>query len=264
MRRRLIALGVAAVCLCCTGCRTVSTPTGTQSTIRIDSGGSAYTDSKGQVWSADSSFAGGQQGSTSAAVANTADPKIYQTEHYGSFDYNFALVNGTYSVTLKFAEIYFTTTGRRVFNVAINGQTVLSNFDIVAQAGGAFKAIDKTFSVNVTNSTLNIHMIPLTENPTISGIEITPPVLTFTPVRVNAGGGSYTDPAGQVWSADKGFSGGATGTTTASISKTSVPILYQSERYGAVSYQFAAPNGNYNVTLKFAENRFQPRRKAGL
>ena len=42
---------------------------------------------------------------------------------------------GKYSVTLKFAELYWTAKGGRVFNVAINGTTVLSNFDIFFHCG---------------------------------------------------------------------------------------------------------------------------------
>jgi hypothetical protein len=42
---------------------------------------------------------------------------------------------GNYSVKLQFAEVYFTQAGQRVFHIAINGNTVLSNFDIVQAAG---------------------------------------------------------------------------------------------------------------------------------
>jgi len=38
-------------------------------------------------------------------------------------------------VRLHFAEIYWTETTKRVFNVEINGIKVLDNYDIVAKAG---------------------------------------------------------------------------------------------------------------------------------
>ncbi|MBZ5728769.1 MAG: S8 family serine peptidase, partial [Acidobacteriia bacterium] len=78
-----------------------------------------------------------------------------------------------------------------------------------------------------------------------------------TAIRVNAGGPAFTDPQGQVWSADTGFTGGTVFATTAAIGNTTTPVLYQTERYSIapapLQYQFAVPNGTYAVTLKFAE-----------
>jgi hypothetical protein len=76
-------------------------------------------------------------------------------------------------VTLKFAENYFTQPGQRLFGVSINGQTVLSNFDILGAAGGANKAIDRSFSVSVTGGAVTIHFLPgAANNPKIDAIEI--------------------------------------------------------------------------------------------
>jgi Di-glucose binding within endoplasmic reticulum. len=76
-------------------------------------------------------------------------------------------------VVLKFAEIYFTAAGQRIFNVSINGTKVLSNFDIVTAAGGALKAIDKTFPITVTNNQINIVFTPGSADlPKVSAIQI--------------------------------------------------------------------------------------------
>jgi len=56
-----------------------------------------------------------------ATLLTRADPKLYQTERYGNFTYQFTVPNGGYNVTLKFAEFYWTSAGKRIFNVAING-----------------------------------------------------------------------------------------------------------------------------------------------
>jgi hypothetical protein len=81
--------------------------------------------------------------------------------------------NGNYTVLLKFAEIYFTKAGQRIFNVAINGTQVLSNFDIVATTGAPLTALDKNFPVTVTNGTVNIQFIAGTADlPKISAIEV--------------------------------------------------------------------------------------------
>jgi hypothetical protein len=60
----------------------------------------------------------------------------------------------------------------RVFNVDINGTRVLSNFDIVAQAGGANRAIDKTFPATVSNGMLSIAFIPVIDAPQVSAIKV--------------------------------------------------------------------------------------------
>ena len=316
-------------------------PAGSFAPIFIHSGGSSYTDSLGNTWSADADFTGGQVSSTTTAIANTADPTLYQSERYGNFTYTFNVPAGNYSVILKFAEIYWTTAGKRVFNASINGTQVLTNFDIVAAAGAAFTAIDKTFPVTVTGSSIAIQFTTGSADlPKISAIEIkatsgvaiqvtpasasllasqsrqfaatvtgtsnlgviwtyTPAIGTlvtsgvtaglytapasitaaqtvrvtatsvadptqastaivslvppFSPILVHSGGAAYTDTLGQAWSADTGFIGGNSSSTSANIANTADPKLYQTERYGDFSYQFNVPNGSYNVILKFAE-----------
>jgi Malectin domain/Legume lectin domain/Chitobiase/beta-hexosaminidase C-terminal domain/Fn3 associated len=152
---------------------TFTSTASTSSAIRVHSGGAAYTDSTGQTWSADTGFSAGQTASTANSIKNTTDPALYQTERYGSFSYQFAVPNGAHNVTLKFAEIYWTTTGQRIFNVSINGTQVLTNFDIVAAAGAPLTAIDKTFPVTVSNGTVTIQFIlGSIDYPKVSAVEI--------------------------------------------------------------------------------------------
>ncbi|MCX5908377.1 MAG: malectin, partial [Deltaproteobacteria bacterium] len=70
---------------------------------------------------------------------------------------------------------------------------------------------------------------------------------------VNCGGSQYTDKAGIVYQADNLFAGGQTYKTTAAIAGTQDGPLYQTERFGNFSYNIPVVNGNYAVTLKFAE-----------
>jgi hypothetical protein len=143
------------------------------SPILVDSGGATYTDTLGQVWSADEDFIGGSTASTTKTIANTTDPTLYQTERYGDFSYHFAVANGSYNVVLKFAEIYWTTTGQRIFNVSINGTPVLTNFDIIAAAGGPLTAIDKTFPVTVTTDQVTVQFTSgAADLPKVSAIQI--------------------------------------------------------------------------------------------
>lgn len=221
--------------------------------IRLNSGGLAYTDGSGKAWAADNSYSGGATWSTAASIGKTSMPSLYQTCRYGSFTYSLAIPNGSYTATLKFAEISRTAAGQRLFNVAINGIQVLSNFDIFAQAGGENIALDKAFPVNVSNGSVVIQFTNgSSDAPLVSAIDIEP-AGSLPSTRLNSGGTSYTDASGNVWAADNSYSGGATWSTSATIAGTPASALYQTCRYGAFTYTLTVPNGSYNVILKFAE-----------
>jgi hypothetical protein len=143
-------------------------------TYRITTASSSYTDSAGNVWEADRYYSGGQLASTDSAIANTTADPLYQNERWGDFTYEFPEPNGTYNVTLKFAEIYWSAQGSRVFNVKLDGDQVLSNFDIFAEAGGANRAIDKTFQTTVTNGSLSLQFQTVTDAAKVDAIEIVP------------------------------------------------------------------------------------------
>jgi Malectin domain len=152
-------------------------PTGPFTAIRVDAGGAAFTDpATGNVWSGDTGFSGGSTFSTFSTITDTTNPSqapLYQSHRFGNFQYQFAVPSGSYTVNLKFAEEYWTGTGQRVFNVAINGQTVLSNFDIVAAAGGVLTAVDRSFTTTAT-STITIQFTALLDSSCINAIEILP------------------------------------------------------------------------------------------
>ena len=320
---------------------TLLPPVGAFNPVYINAGGPAYTDTLGNHWLADADFSGGTVSSTTKAITNTADPTLYQTERYGNSTYTFTVAPGMYNVVLKFAEFYWTSPGQRLFNVSINGTQVLSNFDIIAAAGAPLTAIDKTFPVTVTGSSITIQFstgsadlpkvdavaikagssVSIQINPpsaalaagqsqqfgatvtgstntavtwsyspqvgtlvtsgTTAGLYTAPASITtaqnilvtatsvadptqsssatvnllppFAGIFVDSGGLAYTDTLGQNWSADTGFTGGNAASTASNILNTADPKLYQTERWGAFTYKFTVPNGNYNVVLKFAE-----------
>jgi hypothetical protein len=75
-------------------------------------------------------------------------------------------------------------------------------------------------------------------------------------LAVNAGGAPFTAADGISYQADTLFSGGSTYGTTAAIAGTTDDALYRSERYGNFTYNLPVANGDYVVTLKFAEIYF--------
>jgi hypothetical protein len=240
--------------------------------IRVRAGGGSVTDASGNVWSADAGFIGGYTYADQNQIGNTDTPALYQAQRYSvatPLEYRFQVPNGSYSVTLKFAETYFTSAGQRVANIAINGQQVQQNFDIVAAAGGPNLAVDETYPVTVTRGMIDIQLTGVVQNPEINAIQIVAAGEDsgtgngsgsgFTPLRVRAGGGAVTDASGNVWSADTGFIGGYTWSDGNQVGNTDTPALYQTQRYslGApLEYSFQVPNGAYSVTLKFAETFF--------
>jgi hypothetical protein len=132
----------------------------------------AYTDNRENPWSADRGFTTSNSASSSAIIAGTSDPTLYQSYRYGrSFSYNFILLNGNYQVTLKFAETYWTQPGQRIFNVTIDGKTVLTNFDVLSQVPPN-TALDKTFLITVTNNTIKIDFSASIDTAMISAIQI--------------------------------------------------------------------------------------------
>ena len=114
----------------------------------------------------------------SANVGNTSVPAVYQTARSGIFSYTFAVPNGRYSVILKFAELSYTSSGKRTFNVFVNGTAAaLSDFDVLTAAGNTLTAVDRSFSVNVANGSIILAFTPGSAGvPILNGIEIIPQI----------------------------------------------------------------------------------------
>jgi coenzyme F420-reducing hydrogenase gamma subunit len=155
----------------------------TQTTIpvtfsnRVNCGGSAFTDTQGKLWSADAGFNNGTPKSVTVTIQGTTDQLLYQTWRLGprgeALVYTFnGIPNGNCMVNMKFDETYWTSSGKRKFHIAINGQTVLPNFDIFAAAGGANKAVDRQIPVVVSAGQVVIQFTPVIDCPKICAIEI--------------------------------------------------------------------------------------------
>lgn len=189
-----------------------------------------------------------------SSVTNPAPQAVYQSERYGNSTYTIPnlTAGGQYRVRLHFAELYQTAVGQRVFNVAINGSTVLSNFDIYAVTGARYKATVREFTAPANSSgQIVINFNTITDNATISGIEILPIIYQLS---------SGSSSAVSSYTADQYVSGGTMRTVTNTIDMSGVAnpapqAVYQSERYGNSTYTF--PNltagAQYTVRLHFAE-----------
>ncbi|GLJ53465.1 hypothetical protein SUGI_1140420 [Cryptomeria japonica] len=136
--------------------------------------------------------------SSQSQFTNTLDGELYQTARLSPSSlryYGLGLENGPYTVKLQFAEINildkgsWKSLGKRIFDVFIQGNKVLTNFNIQKEAGGSFISVDRSFSANVTENFLEIHIFWAgkgtccitkqgTYGPLISAISVTP---DFTP-----------------------------------------------------------------------------------
>jgi hypothetical protein len=108
-------------------------------------------------------------------IAGTDTSALYNGQRYGnpSFSYQFSVPNGTYTVTLKFAEQYVTGPAMREFDIAINGTAVETNFDIYAAAGAMNTAVDESFPVVVSSGAIQLAFTPGTiQSPKVDAIEI--------------------------------------------------------------------------------------------
>ena len=137
----------------------------------LNSGGSAYTDKSGIIYTADKYYQGGRTGKTYSSIAGTEDDPLYKTERYGSFSYSLPVTNGNYLVTLKFAEDHWSSANRRKFNVKIEGQQVITSLDIFAKVGKN-RAYDVTFPVTVSDGAIRIEFIPVRDSAKVNAILI--------------------------------------------------------------------------------------------
>lgn len=206
----------------------VSLPIAAQSqlTIRVNAGGPAYHDTKGQLWSADYGYNTGELSRTAelATVTGTSDPKLFKSARFAAsgtseLEYQFALANGTYKVNLYFAETAWTTKGKRVFDVQMQGATVFSRLDIFA-AVGADRALVKSALISVTNRTIIIRFVHHTnaDSPIISAIEILP-----------TGGSSSSAPSITTQPANQWISAGQPARFQV-VAKGTAPLSYQWQR----------------------------------
>ena len=178
------------------GCGTTIVPSAT----RINAGGAAYTypapDSRS--FASDRNFSGGTVSTRTMDIPNRTDDALYQNLRYGlSFGYNVPVANGTYDVVLHFAETYWGVNGvaggigSRVFSVNVEGQPFLTNFDIIREAGGPLRVVQRTFRVNVTDGVVNLSFFKGAagvDNATVSAIEVVP--VTTARTTVAAAGGA--------------------------------------------------------------------------
>ena len=114
---------------------------------------------------------GGRFASTQEAIADTDNDTLYQTVRFDTAGYNLEVPRGEYTVTLRFCEPAYKETGKRVFDVEIQGETVATRLDVFEQVG-KHRALDLTFDgIRVSDGRLEIGFEPVVEYPCIAAIQ---------------------------------------------------------------------------------------------
>ncbi len=259
-----------------------------------------YTDMHGCAWEADQAYTPGGWGYIggddwtafpSDIIENSYDGMLFKSERRNQ-SYQFdGLAPGQYFIKLLFAENYFGLSGNggginsRVFNITINGQEVLADFDILKETGGrARRAVVKRFAVEVLGSGSYANIIRIDTNALVnqakfSAIEISDtPTLTDTldnyykasageeeTFRINCGGTKSLED-GTFWMADEPWELCRRWGYINGLPRVNPPYTWtQPEDYrlatwreGGVDFKYVCslPNGIYEVKLIFVENEF--------
>jgi len=231
--------------------------------VRILAGaGRSFVDHADKLWAGDEYFTGGTAVKSSVEhIARTLNPGFYRTSRQGQFRYDIPLHKGIYELRLHFAETVYGPDssggeGSRLMNVRANGMPLLTQFDVVADAGASATADVKVFTGIEPAADGKLHLDFSADNgqPAIlSAIEVLPGFRGhIRPVRVLARETPYYSNDSSWWSPDDYFEGGQLASYSAPVKGTDDPELYETERWGNFSYAIPVTPGRYTVTLYFA------------
>jgi Malectin domain len=145
------------------------------STVQINSGGPAVSS-----FVADEDFTGGSVVPTTDSIQTVNVPKglpmgVFEDSRTGTFSYT---VQGfkpgsNHTVTLYFIEPTYNGVGLRLFNVSINGTTVLSNFDVFLAAGDMDTPVSHAITAAADGTgQYVIAFTPVLNDAVLSGLQI--------------------------------------------------------------------------------------------
>jgi len=89
-------------------------------------------------------------------INNTNDDTVYQSERSDFPTYRIRVPNGTYKVTMMFAENSFSAAGKRIFDVLVENKMIENNLDIFAKVG-INSAYLITVTTDVTHGILDLY-----------------------------------------------------------------------------------------------------------
>ncbi len=150
-------------------------PQGERLVTAVNIGGGAYESSDGISYAADT-ISNARVYAKSAEIAGTEDDALFATEAWakrGNLSYDIETGPGRVRVELDFAEIWegASTPGVRVFDIALEGEVVEADVDIMAEVG-FHTATTKVFELDVPDGVLDIDLIKGAQNPKLSALRV--------------------------------------------------------------------------------------------
>jgi hypothetical protein len=158
--------------------------------VRIVARDVPYYSNDSHWWSPDVYFKGGQLSTSQEPAIGTDDPEFYETERWGHFSYAIPVPPGKYSVTLHFIEHRAAAEASarksvlernssaaegRVFNVFCNGKTILTDLNILEQAGENRPLVRRIKGLEPNaQGKLLLEFVPVSRYATVSAIEVVP------------------------------------------------------------------------------------------
>ena len=242
---------------------TVPLAAGPEIRIRCGYARPIFKDEEGNIWTGDRYFTGGFATELpNQHIARTRNPELYLSARTGVFSYRIPLAPGTYELHLHFAETTYSPASSlgggensRVFDVQLNGRPLLSQFDIVSDAGA--DTADVRVFRDVTpdkDGALHLDFSGSLGLPILNAIEILPGLPhRLRPIRMVAQNSFFVDKSGNLWMPDTYFNSGQLAADKVAVGGTQEPGLYAGERYGNFSYALPVDKGRYKITLYFSE-----------
>ncbi len=258
-------------------------------TVAVDDGGiriavgrkEPYVDARGRTWEADRYYDGGVvkagprhifppvvDRDLFSAIRESAPSDTMGPESRG-FRYDIPVKPGVYELRLYFADPLrqpdndqrTAFQNLRHFQVNLNGQALLVNFDPITDSGSS--AVDIRAFKNVSPASdgkIHLEFISNLQNLAfVSAIELIPGTPgKLKPIRIVAQRSDFVDAEGTQWSADKYYVDGRLWLYRKPESGPTIPALYIGERHGNFSYAIPVPPGSYTVRLHFLESYFSP------
>jgi hypothetical protein len=151
--------------------------------LRIAAGSpSAVTDSQGRTWLSDRYVTGGRPQERTSPVESDS-PQLFRFERFGRFEYCLpAVPDHLFTVRVWMAEQFFDpaaapgvrATGRRHFDLLLNGQILLRDFSVIDAARGPMKAVERVFPKRAPDAQGNVRLLfqPRTNYPVVNALEL--------------------------------------------------------------------------------------------
>lgn len=127
-------------------------------TFRINVGGKAFVDEKGNYWQSDEALSEEQPFGITSYIDETLGNPVYQSGRRFLGDgaaYSIPLPTGVYSLTFHFMPPFQTPAGQLNFDVLVDGATVIEKLDPIAEVGSGKQLVK---SVQVTSSSPNLQI----------------------------------------------------------------------------------------------------------